>query len=504
MSDVSRRDFIKIAGTTAGVAIATAYSPLSYAGNEKVTIACIGTGGQGGFHIQNGLNGNPDVEVVAVCDALHSRLDEAWKLAGGDKREVKKYTDYKKLLDEVKCDAVVIATPLFAHHQIVLDCLDAGKWVFCEKTLAYDVEQCRSIVTKCNEVGKWLQVGHQRRYNPEYNKALWMARGGDDRPSVLGRINHVNAQWHRNNDWRRPVPTDYVLTPEERAIVGADDLEKWINWRLYFDRSRGGLITELATHQLDVVNWFLGAMPKRCCGFGGIDYWKDGREVHDNIVMIYEYEVDRDAPSFAVIPQRNELQRRAELGKPYNVRYTYSSICSNAKREYGEFIQGDRGSIYLTEQKGCTMYPEPAAKDDFGQAKKATTTAEAEAKNITGAKTRAFSDEAFLQGIKIEVLDDRQQKFDNPAVVDRMQFTAFANDIRNGTTPKANQMTAIMSAVAGFAAIESMQRGGVTVDIDPALYIFDFETPDPFRYDFFEETEEAKKAREAQMKPKTA
>lgn len=482
-NEVTRRDFIKVAGTTAGVAIAAGYSPFSYAKNEKVTIACIGTGGQGGFHIQNGLGPCEDVEIVAVCDVYKPHLNAAWKFAGGEQgKDIKTYLDYRKLLDEVQFDAAVIATPLYAHYQIAMDCLDAGKWVFCEKTLAYDVEQCRNIVKKCHETGKFLQVGHQRRYNPEYNKAVWLARGSENRASETGRINHVNAHWHRNNDWRRPVDHHYVLSAEEKQWI--DDLEKHINWRLYKERSRGGLITELATHQLDVASWFLGAMPKRVSAFGGIDYWRDGRDVDDNLVMIYEYEITRESPSFTTIPPRNEHQKPSQINRPYTVRFTYSSICANARQEYGEWIAGDRGALYLTEQKGCTYYPEPAAKDNFGQTAKARQDAQGAAQAIVSGDTRRFKDEAYDKGQKLKVYNDRGEEFTNPADVDRMQFARFAKDIREGGVPKANQMVGLMSAVAGFAAVEALDKGTI-VEIDPALYAFDFPTPDPFRYDYF-------------------
>lgn len=485
MSDgVSRRDFIKVAGTTAGLAIATTYSPFSYAKNEKVSVACIGTGGQGGFHIRYGLNNNPDLEITAICDIYTPNREAAWKAAGGDKEgaDIKKYVDYRKLLEEMDFDAVVIATPLYAHYHIAMDCLDAGKYVFCEKTMAYDVEECRNMVKKAHEVGKWIQVGHQRRYNPEYNKSVWLARGDAAHESATGRVHHVNAKWHRNNDWRRPVDRNYELTPEEKKLI--PDLEKHINWRLYKERSRGGLITELATHQLDVVNWFLGTMPSRVAAFGGIDYWKDGREVNDNIAMIYDYDVSRQDDGFAMIPPRNEFQKRSQINRDYTVRYTYSSICANAQQGYGEHILGDKGSIYLTEQQGCTFYPEPAAKGGFNTVAKASAKGTAEA--IVAGTTREASAEEYKHGMKIRVLDDRGELYDTPTQVDRIQFTAFANDIRTGGTPKANQMVGLYSAVSGFAALESMQKGS-TVEIDPALYTFDFETPDPFRFDFFEE-----------------
>jgi predicted dehydrogenase len=496
---VTRREFVKIAGSTAaGVAIATSFSPFSYAANEKVRVACIGTGGQGSFHIKYGLTTCPDIEIVALCDVYKPHLKAAYKKAGGeDGKDIKQYMDYRKMLEEVEFDAVIIATPLYTHYQIVMDCLDAGKHVFCEKTLAYNIEECRDIVKKVHETGKVLQVGHQRRYNPEYNKAVWLARGSEGRRSVTGRINHITAQWHRNSSWRRPVPKNYVLSAEEKVWI--DDLEKHINWRLYPERSRGGLITELATHQLDVANWFLGTMPSRVAAFGGIDYWKDGREVNDNIAMIYEYEVDRDDDGFEMIPPRNTLQKRSQINRGYTVRMTYSSICASARRDYNELFQGDRGNILVTEQKGCAVYPEPAARGDWNKVEETTTDdAQGAADAIIAQETRAYKDEAYHKGVPIEVLNDRGVPFAASGVygVDRMQFQSFANDIRTGGKPKANEIVGLMTAIAGFSAVKAMETGSI-VEIDPALAEFDFKTPDPFRYDFFEEdTTNAKKEEE--------
>ena len=74
--------------------------------------------------------------------------------------------------------------------------------------------------------------------------------------------------------WRRPVPS-----PE---------LERKINWRLYKDSS-GGLMTELACHQLEVCNWAAKRMPVSIMGMGDIVYWKDGREVYDSVNVTYRY-----------------------------------------------------------------------------------------------------------------------------------------------------------------------------------------------------------------------
>ncbi|MDE3148641.1 MAG: gfo/Idh/MocA family oxidoreductase, partial [Acidobacteriota bacterium] len=91
---------------------------------------------------------------------------------------------------------------------------------------------------------------------------------------ALGKIMFVRAQWHRNNNWRRPVPDP--------------KFERLINWRMYKEYS-GGLLAELASHQIDIANWAFGSEPISVYATGCINYWKDGREVYDNVNLVYRY-----------------------------------------------------------------------------------------------------------------------------------------------------------------------------------------------------------------------
>src|SRR5262249_46447896 len=127
--------------------------------------------------------------------AIKAKRDEFWNTHC--------YLDYREMLAKEKdnIDAVLIATPFKTHYQIVMDCLDAGKQVFCEKTMAHSVDCCRKIVEKCHSTGKFVQVGHQRRYNPEYIHAVQDYASGR-----AGRVQYIEGQWHRYGDWRRPNP----------------------------------------------------------------------------------------------------------------------------------------------------------------------------------------------------------------------------------------------------------------------------------------------------------
>ena len=481
---VTRRNFVKATGATAGVLIATGFSPFTYAQNSRLRVGCIGTGGQGSYHVRDGLYGVPDADIVAVCDVYKPHQENGYKLAWlsnagilieeGDKGltpaqqeklnkavEPKKYFDYKEMLAKEKPDAVVIATPLHTHYQLSKDSLEAGCHVFCEKTMCYDIDQARDLVMTCNKTGKFMQVGHQRRYNPLYNRAVSMAWY----EGVLGRVNHIDCQWHRNNDWRRPIG-NVKLSPTERKYIS--DLSKHLNWRLYADTSRG-LMTELATHQLDIAAWFLDAMPKRVIGFGGLDYWKDGREVDDNVNVVYEFEVTPQSRGYHAINARSEYQDKLKINEAYSVRVVYSSITANAKKGCSELVQGDDGTFEITEEGG-SFFREPTSKVKWASSSSSQASSQENASVITSGGTLQLSNKAQQAGEPIVVNNEKS--------VDQLQFQAFANDIKYGGTPKANVMVGLRATIMAMTGFTAMAEKRI-VDVDPAWYTFDFPTPDP-------------------------
>ena len=232
--------------------------------HEKARIALIGTGSRGQYHIHN-LKEIPHAQIVAVCDNYAPNLQQALELCP----DAKSYTDYRKLLESKDIDGVIISTPLNWHAPIVLDALAAGKHVFCEKAMARTLDECKAIYDTYNQSEKVLYFCMQRMYDEKYIKGMQMIHSG-----LIGDVVGMRCHWFRNADWRRPVPS-----PE---------LERKINWRLYKDSS-GGLMTELACHQLEVCNWAAKRMPVSIMGMGDIVYWKDGREVYDSVNVTYRY-----------------------------------------------------------------------------------------------------------------------------------------------------------------------------------------------------------------------
>ena len=303
---MKRREFIKDAGI-AGSALAAfpwLYSCSRQAKSEitggRARLGIVGTGSRGVYLI-NMLLSNPAVEIVALCDIFAPHLEDAAALCPG----AKTFADHKDLLALSEVDGVVVVTPLHAHAHITIDAFQAGKHVFCEKSMANTLDGCLKMYEAYKKSGKVLYIGQQRLFDPKFIKGIGMIHSG-----LIGDITGVRCYWFRNNDWRRPTSDP--------------SLERQINWRLYSDYS-GGLATELATHQLQVGNWAMKMIPDTVMGMGDIIFWKDGREVYDNINLIYRYE--------------------------NGVKMTYESMIANKFNGLEEQILGNKGTMELEKGK---------------------------------------------------------------------------------------------------------------------------------------------------------
>ena len=298
--DVTRREFLKTAATVAPppslTGLGAPHIIIAQSAGNPVRYGFIGTGTEG-CTLLKFLATIPEGRCIATCDIYPPNLKKGVETIGSNPET---YAEYRKMLERKDMDAVMIATPLNLHAQMVVDALNAGKHVFVEKTMYFKEEEGELIRKAMEDHPKLvLQVGLQRRSSVLYQVAMEMIRKG-----ALGKIMFVRAQWHRNSNWRRPVPDP--------------KFERLINWRMYKEYS-GGMLAELASHQIDVANWAFGAEPLSVIATGGIDYWKDGREVCDNVEghlrISGRAEVGLERPSFATATCR--LQR-ADHGRPGN------------------------------------------------------------------------------------------------------------------------------------------------------------------------------------------
>ncbi len=318
---MKRRTFIKKTGiATAGIlATNSAFGNLSHlksSPNNSINIGVIGTG-QRGTGLTSIINKIEGIRVVAAADMIPFRLEKGIAKAN---TIVKGYQNYKALLDNKDVDAVIIATPLNTHSQIAMDVLDAGKHVYCEKTLAKGYSNIQHLIDKTKQSNTIFQTGHQYHSSRLYNHVVDLIRQGK-----VGNIIAFECQWNRHGNWRRKVPNP--------------SLEKAINWRMYRAFS-GGLTAELCSHQIDFANWVLGETPEQVMGAGGIDYWKDGRETYDNVHLTYTY--------------------------PSGVKAKFSCLTSNAKDGYQIKVLGDKGTIVI-DRKNAWFYPEGKKNKIIGE-----------------------------------------------------------------------------------------------------------------------------------------
>lgn len=265
---MKRRDFLKTSGIIAsGTMLASSAwaFPVRRYDDAPLRVGVIGTGSRGTGLIRM-MQPLAHLQVVAACDTLPFRLEAALPYC---EEGVRSYERYQDLLNDEGVDAVIIATPLYLHHQMAVAAIDAGKHVYCEKTMTFHIEEALDLTAKVRASDKVFQVGHQYRSTPLYFKVGDMIRSG-----AIGEVLNVYIQWNRNADWRRFVPDPQY--------------ERQINWRMYREYS-GGMTAELHSHQLDFVNYVFQSHPVEVMGMGGIDYWKDGRETFDNINTLFRY-----------------------------------------------------------------------------------------------------------------------------------------------------------------------------------------------------------------------
>ncbi|MEM7379923.1 MAG: Gfo/Idh/MocA family oxidoreductase [Bacteroidota bacterium] len=316
---MDRRNFM-IKSTLASAALGGTTSVMAkmmpgMSASDTIRIGIVGSGDRGSGLIPH-INKLKGLEVVACCDIIPFRLEAAIAKTDG---KAKGYKDYRKLLDDQSIDAVLVATPFSTHSEIAIDVLDAGKHLYCEKTLAKGYDGIQNLVNKAKASKKIVQTGHQYHSSRLYTHAVDLINSGK-----IGKVTAIDCTWNRNGDWRRPVPS-----PE---------LERAINWRMYREYS-GGLVAELCSHQLDFSNWVMDTTPEKVVGSGGVDYWKDGRETYDNVHLIYTY--------------------------PNGVRAKFTSLTSNAMDGYRVRVMGDKGSLVLGFSKAW-FYPEGSYKKELG------------------------------------------------------------------------------------------------------------------------------------------
>ena len=259
----TRRSFLK--RSAAAVAFAPYIFTSSSLGasiyDDDLTVAAIGVGGSRGRYSRGGKVARMAAKLgkmIAVCDVDELHMDEfnAEEQFGG---KLKKYVDYRKLIDTEKPDIAVIGTNDRWHVPIAIYALRAGCDVYCEKPLTLTIDEGKQICSVVKETGKVFQVGTQQRTEMGrlFLKAIAMVQEGyiGDNVSaniavggIKGKGPFANAPIPKRLNW------DFWLGPAQSAAYSE---ERHRSFRWYMEYS-GGKVTDWGAHHIDIAQWALG------------------------------------------------------------------------------------------------------------------------------------------------------------------------------------------------------------------------------------------------------
>src|SRR3954452_11813207 len=251
--------------------------------SNRIRIGVIGTGGRA-RGLMSHLKKLPGNEMVAVCDVYEPRLLQAAEIAGGSPVKV---VDYRRILDDRGIDAVVVGTPDHWHKTIALDAVAAGKDVYVEKPVSHSIAEGAEMVRVIEASKQIVQTGTQQRSWDHWVLGKQIVDSGR-----LGQITFVQTYWYQHAtagdypavvmdklDWKRwlgPAP-DQQFRPE-----------RFYQWRHYWDYG-GGCITDLMTHWIDVVHWYMNVEAPISAETTGRNYNLKIWEAPDTVTSTIEF-----------------------------------------------------------------------------------------------------------------------------------------------------------------------------------------------------------------------
>lgn len=245
----TRRAFLAaVPGLPLGVRLAAASAQ---GANERVRIGVIGTGGRarGLMTLLKKLPGN---ELVAVCDVYEPRLLQAAEIAGPNAAKI---ADYRRILDDRQIDAVVIGTPDHWHKPMTLEAVAAGKDVYVEKPVSHDIAEGAEMVKAIEASKQVVQTGTQQRSWDHWVLGREIVNSGR-----LGQITFVHTYWYQHATAGNYPPVSLEKLDWKRWLGPAKDQpfrpERFYQWRHFWDFG-GGCLTDLMTHWIDVVHWYM-------------------------------------------------------------------------------------------------------------------------------------------------------------------------------------------------------------------------------------------------------
>ncbi len=342
-----------------------------------------------------------------------------WKTEDEARKQVKVYGDYKDLLkNEPDIEAVIIALPLHLHAPAAVAAMKAGKHVLTEKLMGHSVHECKEMARVSKETKLHLATGHQRHYNILYNNAVDMISKGMLGDLHYIRAQWHRGNMPGTDSWQQPLPqkskpgdekaealikklASWKKKLERETKIGSKSVAEWtkrvaqveaqisdeivkadafgyqtkqykdadgkviydrpaieelIRWRLW-DRTGGGLMAELGSHQLDAASIFISAMhggekqyPLNVSATSSRPIFPQDRDVDDHVYCLFEF----PAPGY---DPKDPIASRKRIS------VAYASINGNGFGGYGETVFGTEGTLVLEKETEALLYRTSSVSD---------------------------------------------------------------------------------------------------------------------------------------------
>ncbi len=335
-----------------------------------------------------------------------------WKTEDEARKNVKVHGAYRDLLkNEKDIEAVIIALPLHLHAPAAIAAMKAGKHVLTEKLMAHSVHECKEMARVSKQTGLHLATGHQRHYNILYDNAVEMIGKGMLGDLHYIRAQWHRGNMPGTDSWQQPLPkkskphdakaedlikklaswkrkleslkaqksrsvaewekrvaqveaqiADEIVKAEEfgyqtkqykdakgRVIYDRPAIEELIRWRLW-DRTGGGLMAELGSHQLDAASIFISAMhggkkqyPLNVSAASSRPIFPQDRDVDDHVYCLFEFPAPGYDPEDPIAARKR-------------ISVAYASINGNGFGGYGETVFGTEGTLVLEREKDALLF----------------------------------------------------------------------------------------------------------------------------------------------------
>lgn len=343
---LSRREFLEVGAAAAGATMAgkglaprrSFLEDALAAPSDRVRFGIVGVGMEGSGLLETAIQ-IPNVDCVAACDLYDGRHTLAREITG--RADLPVTRRYQELLANKDIDCIVAAVPDHWHMPVVVDAVNAGKDIYCEKPMSHSPSDGVAMVEAAQRTGRIVQIGSQRVSSQICAKAKEMISQG-----AIGDLMMVEGFLGRNDPtgaWEYPPPPD--LSPKNldwdtwqgrvpKRAFDANIFARWRCWKEYGTGVAGDLLVHLVSGMMFVLG--INEPPAQAMAVGGIRRWKDGRNMPDVHAVLYY---------FGDLPVSMRLNLGTETPETYR-------------------FQGSKGilemtgsSITLSPQLGIDTYP---------------------------------------------------------------------------------------------------------------------------------------------------